>query len=103
MLTAKEKRFIKYWEEQRKGGRVSYFFLYIIASMLIIGLLVFVVLLFGMGLFLHPWMFWAVPSFSLFLASALTSSTWYMNDHRFKKIIRREVAQGIRLDETSSR
>lgn len=29
MLTPKEKRFLKYWEEQRKGSKVGYYALYI--------------------------------------------------------------------------
>ncbi|SRR6266700_2429758 len=101
MLTSKEKRFIKYWEEQRKGGRWGYFFLYIIVGTLIIGILSFVVLLFLLQLLLKPLMLWIVPFTSVALAGLLTVMSWQLNEMRFKKIIRREIEQGKLQDEGS--
>lgn len=91
MLSIKEKRFIKYWEEQRKGGRGPYLILYTIVGTLIIAILLFVVLLLGIGLFLNPLILWVVPASSLAAALIIASSTWHLNELKFKKIIRREI------------
>jgi hypothetical protein len=91
MLSVKEKRFIKYWEEQRKGGRGPYLILYSIVGTLIIAILSFVILLLGIGLFLTPLMLWAVPVGSLAAALVIASSTWQLSEMKFKKIIRREI------------
>jgi|SRR5215831_1303133 len=94
MITIKEKRFIRYWEEQRKGGRRTYLILYAIAGTLIIGLLTFVVILLGFGLFLQPYMLWLVPASSLAIALIISSLTWNINEERFKRIIQREINDG---------
>jgi uncharacterized membrane protein len=102
MLSIKEKRFIKYWEEQRKGGRVPYSILYAIVGTLIITILTFVVLLLGIGLFLTPLMLWVVPGSALFAALVIASTTWQLNEIKFKKIIRREIEQGKNADDLST-
>lgn len=95
MLSAKEKRFIKYWEEQRAGGKLKYYLLYIIAGTLV-GTLT--------SMFLSV-MLWGLPMIiitsvgSLVLVTILTIVTWSSNEKKFKQIIRREIQQGQLQDE----
>jgi len=98
MLSIKEKRFIKYWEEQRKGGRRPYLILYGIVGTLIIAILSFVVLLLGIGVFLTPSLIWIVMVGSLVLALVIASYTWQWNELKFKSIIRREIEEGKQND-----
>ena len=97
MLTAKEKRFIRYWEEQRKGGKWKYYLLYILTGTFITA----VVISFLMSMLLMrfvtriPYVFLG----SFFLVSILTIFSWMLNEKRFKRIIRREVQQGRSNDE----
>lgn len=91
MLSPSEKRFIKYWEEQRQGGRYAYYLLYIVGGTFIISLLIFVLLLFVLQITFSSTMLWMVPSIALMLAVLLTVLTWKNNERKFKRIIRREV------------
>jgi Na+-driven multidrug efflux pump len=93
VLTAREKRFIKYWEEQRKGGRYAYYLLYILGGTFIISLLGFILLLFILQFMFNVTMLWAVPVSAFVLAVLLTIMTWQNNERKFKRIIRREVAE----------
>lgn len=97
MLSAKEKRFIKYWEEQRTGGRWSYFALYIPAGTFLCGILT--------GFLLSLITFTGVDHFvtviiiSAVLSVAITTGTWLSNERKFKKLIHREITQGKLRDE----
>jgi hypothetical protein len=89
MLTSKERRFMRYWEEQRAGSKWSYFLLYILAGSLIC------VLLTG---FVFMTFFYAFPGgilglvvFSLVFISCLVTINWVLNEKKFKGIIKREV------------
>jgi hypothetical protein len=93
VLSAREKRFIKYWEEQRKGGRYAYYLLYILGGTFIISLLGFILLLFILQFMFNVTMLWAVPVSAFVLAVLLTIMTWQNNERKFKRIIRREVAE----------
>jgi hypothetical protein len=93
VLSAREKRFIKYWEEQRKGGRYAYYLLYILGGTFIISLLGFILLLFILQFMFKVTMLWAVPVSAFVLAVLLTLMTWQNNERKFKRIIRREVEQ----------
>lgn len=93
MLNTREKRFIRYWQEQRSGGKGPFFLLYTIGGTLIITLFCFVVLLFFLQVILHPYMLWLVPSLSLLAAYLLTWLGWRRNERQWKAIIRREVRE----------
>jgi hypothetical protein len=93
MLSIKEKRFIKSWQDQRKGGRGPYILLYTIVGFLIITILTFVVLLLGISLFLTPMMLWVVPGSALVTALIIAIGAWQLSESKFKKIIRREIEQ----------
>lgn len=93
MLTAKERRFIKYWEEQRVGGKSSYLALYIIALTFIASLVV--LFLFAMLGFDFEGKMWMVPLISMAAAVFITLFTWKNNEKRFKGIIKREMEEGM--------
>ena len=98
MLTPDEKRFIKYWEEQRKGGRTQYFLLYILAGSFISTIVItFVSMMFRLS-FANV-VIWIVGA-SLVLISIATVVSWNANEKKFKMIIRREVDEA-RLKEAS--
>jgi ABC-type multidrug transport system permease subunit len=99
MLTATEKRFIKYWEEQRKGGRVKYYLLYILAGTFVaILVLSFLLLMFGLDLANTLW-FIIVGSFVV--VTTATILTWMINEKKFKGIIQREIREGMQKDEAA--
>jgi Ca2+-dependent lipid-binding protein len=95
VLSVKEKRFIKYWEEQRTGGKFKYYLLYILAGTFVstLTLMFLSVMLWGLPMMI------IVSIASLVLATILTIMSWETNEKRFKEIIRREVHQGQLLDE----
>jgi Ca2+-dependent lipid-binding protein len=97
VLSPKEKRFIKYWEEQRTGGRWSFYLLYILPgtliSTIVLSFLVMMLVIGGVD-YLIP-----IAIFSLVLVTVLTIYTWQSNEKQFKQIIRREVDQARLLDE----
>ena len=91
MLTTTERRFIRLWQEQREGGKLSYIILYSVVGTFIatIILSVFLVLFFQVVFGTFP--FWIVV-LSGFLISLVSSwVTWNRNEQKLKKIIHREV------------
>lgn len=93
MLSAKERRFIKYWEEQRVGGQRPYLILYILAGTFISTIVVFFLFaMIGIGLEGTVWM---VPVISVIAVTAITLATWKRNERRFKEIIKREMENGM--------
>ena len=97
MLTAKEKRFIRYWEEQRKGGKWKYYLLYIPIGTFISS----VVIAFLMSMLLFNFVsnipFVVITGF--IIITLITVLSWAANENKFKKIIRREVKQGRSKEE----
>lgn len=97
MLTATEKRFIKYWEEQRTGGRVKYYLLYILLGTFIGTLVIsFLTQVLGFGL---PENLVKIVIGSFCVVTITTILTWWLNEKRFKGIIQREVREGMKRDE----
>jgi uncharacterized membrane protein len=100
VLTAKEKRFIKYWEEQRTSGRFSFYVLYILTGTLIativFSFLIMMTVIGGID-YLVP-----IAIFSFVLVTVLTVYGWQSNEKKFKAIIRREVNQGRLQDEQAN-
>ena len=88
MLTPAEKRFIKYWEEQRKGGRISYSLLYILAGTFIASIVcTFISMMFGLG---FPEYVPLIVLISFVSVTVATIATWSVNEKKFKRIIERE-------------
>ena len=101
MLSAKEKRFIKYWEEQRTGGRWSYFALYIPVGTFLCAILI--AFLFSMFSIIEANFFVVVAIVSALLATVISIGAWYNNERKFKKLIHREVTRGkLRDDQATS-
>ena len=99
MLNSAEKRFIKYWEEQRTGGKVKYYLLYIIAgtfiSMLILSFVYAVVISSTFGL---DWGVVPILIVSFILVTVMTIVAWDRNEKKFKAIIKREIREGQQQD-----
>lgn len=97
MLTGTEKRFIKYWEEQRTGGRVKYYLLYILLGTFVGTLVIsFLTQVLGLGL---PENLVKIVIGSFCIVTVTTILSWWLNEKRFKSIIQREVREGIKRDE----
>jgi hypothetical protein len=96
MLTSSEKSFVKYWEEQRRGGRIQYYLLYILAGTFITSIItIFVSMMFGLGFPDY------VPLFvmaSFVIVTIATVATWAVNEKKFRAIIQREIEEGKRKD-----
>jgi len=98
VLTATEKRFIKYWEDQRQGGKIKYSLLYIITGSFIATLVLsFLTLMVGIDL-PNNLLLIAIGSFSI--VTTATFLSWWYNEKRFKKIIQREIKEGMKRDES---
>ena len=89
MLTAAEKRFLRYWIEQREGGRASYYLLYISVGTFIFTLIlsVFLFLFFNLGF--GSLYFWIVFSGGLTISIITTLITWRNNERRFHRLIQK--------------
>lgn len=92
MLTHKERRFIRHWEEQRSGSRVGYYVLYIFIWFFVAMLFTFFVLnnltdIKNNGM----QKLYAMLAVSILIAAFATHISYLQNERRFKKIIRREV------------
>ncbi|WP_207510199.1 hypothetical protein [Longitalea luteola] len=97
MLTPSEKRFIKSWEEQRHGGRVKYYLLYIIMGTFICALVIaFLTQVLGFGL---PQSLMKIIIGSFLIVTVSTIFSWWYNEKRFKAIIQREIRDGMKKDE----
>ena len=100
MLTAKEKRFIRYWEEQRTGGKGSYLTLYILAGTFIATIIVFFILaMFGID---FDQKIWLIPTVSAVIVIVASTLTWKVNEKKFKQIIKREIELGMEKGESNT-
>jgi len=97
MLTATEKRFIKYWEEQRKGGRIKYSLLYILTGTFV-AIIVFSFLTLMFGLDLENTLLYIIIS-SFVVVTSSTIFSWWINEKKFKAIIQREIRKGMEKDD----
>ena len=96
MLTASEKRFVKSWEEQRLGGKVKYYLLYIIiGSFPAVLVLSFLASLFGA----FTKLLWVIIPSSFVISIIYTVFTWAANEKKFKAIIQREVHEAMKKDD----
>lgn len=99
MLTATEKRFLKHWEEQRKGGMQKYLLLYILAGTFVGTIILsFLTAIFAFG-FPHNLLLIVAGSFCL--VTVISVLSWQVNEKKFKGIIQREVKEGMEKDRGS--
>lgn len=93
MISREEKRFIRSWEEQREGGKWSYYLLYTFVGGFIISLLTYILLLWFLQIRV-PKPYWLIPAIGLLAGALISVTVWRVNERRFKRIIRREVKLG---------
>lgn len=100
MLSAGEKRFVRYWEEQRKDGKRSYYLLYIISGTIVTSLIVSFVaaMLFSFSMPERPWI---IPIVSFVITTVLTIYSWQKNERRLRRLIEREIRDGKWQDDNS--
>ncbi len=92
MLTKKERRFIRYWEEQRSGSRAGYYVLYILIWFFVSLIFLFFLLNnFTRIQRNQPKYLYIILAASTSIAAFATHGNYRLNERRFKKIIRREV------------
>ena len=94
MLSADEKRFIRYWEDQRKDGNLSYYLQYTLIGGFIISLFVFITLFFFLNFYVTLFILLIVPVCSIIASFLLTHYSWVKNENRLKRLIKREVSLG---------
>jgi hypothetical protein len=104
MLSAKEKRFLKYWDDQKTGGKWQYILIYTIGW----GFLLFFVpmlisylsymytsihlyVLFGFSIF--P--IWALIVFSLALGCLISFFQWDRNESKYRTIRHKERSEQV--------
>jgi predicted tellurium resistance membrane protein TerC len=99
LLSTSEKRFIRYWQEQRTGGRGSYYALYIIVGTFIATLILCAFLFLFFKQILRSFTFWVALSGGLVISCIATIMTWSSNEKKYKRIIRREMDQSALAEE----
>ncbi|WP_126970633.1 hypothetical protein [Gynurincola endophyticus] len=98
MITQKERRFLKYWEEQRKGGKFSFFALYISMGTIVTTIAV----AFLMSVLGLKYAYWPVPIIGLVLMVIITMLTWNTNEKQFRRIIKRVINEGKEKDSSEA-
>jgi hypothetical protein len=92
VLTSAERRFIKSWEDQRKGGKWKYYLLYMTMGTFIASLVLsFLSVMLRIG---FPDKIWLIVTASFVVVTVSTILTWNLNEKKFKRIIRREIKEG---------
>jgi hypothetical protein len=90
LITRREKRFIRSWQEQREGGKWTYYLLYTFAGGFIISLLSYILILWILQIRV-PKPYWILPVFGVSAAAVIAVLVWRTNEKKFKGIIRREI------------
>lgn len=95
MISAKEKRFLKYWDDQKTGGKWQYILIYSLGWSIIIFILPlafsFVYDMYtGDKIFQLP--LWATIVLSVVLAVAVSFFSWHRNQKKYNKILKKEQA-----------
>lgn len=102
MLTTTERRFIRHWEEQREGGKLSYILLYSIVGTFIVTLILSVFLVLFFQIVFGSFPFWTVVLSGFIISLASSWISWNRNERRLQDIIRREIqSNGGRPDRGS--
>ena len=103
MLSADEKRFIRYWEDQREDGNLSYYLQYTLVGALIMSLFVFVALFFFLNIYVTLFILLIVPVCCIVASFLLTHYSWKKNERKLKRLIKREVDLSRLVDESNVR
>ena len=102
MLTTSERRFIRHWEEQREGGKLSYILLYSIVGTFIVTLILSVFLVLFFQIVFGSFPFWIVVLSGFIISFGSSWISWNRNEQRLQDIIKREIqSNGGRPDQES--
>jgi len=93
MVSADEKRFLRYWQDQRTGGKLSYYLQYTLIGAFIISLFVFVTMFLLLNYYVTTFILILVPSCCVLASLILTHYSWVKNENKMRKLIKREVNQ----------
>jgi peptidoglycan/LPS O-acetylase OafA/YrhL len=93
LITKRERRFIRSWQEQREGGRWSYYLLYTFVGGFIIALVIYILTLWIFQVRV-PRPYWVIPAIGVVSSGIIAVIVWRVNENRLKKIIRREISAG---------
>jgi hypothetical protein len=91
VLTTTERRFIRHWQEQREGGKLSYILLYSVIGTFICTLILSVFLVLFFQIVFGSFPFWIVVVSGFLISFIASWSTWTRNERKLQQIIRREV------------
>jgi len=98
MLSAKEKRFLRYWVDQRAGGMIKYVLPYTLAWALILFLLPLAASVFLNVLnFLHFDMLpvWIAIVLAVFIGFAIAFYSWGKNEKKWRMLEARNKEQAV--------
>ena len=99
MLTTEEVRFIRNWDIQRKGGKGSYFGLYLSVGTIVGSIGVFFLMsMIKFGLPPLPILV-TIPAISFTITLIYCIYSWNSNEKRWKKIIKRVVEEGKKVSD----
>ena len=93
MLSTSEKRFIRYWQEQREGGRWSYYVTYMAVGTFMVTIIISTFLFLFLQVVFGSLTFWMGFLASLAIAVISTLASWSANEKKFRKLIRREIEE----------
>jgi peptidoglycan/LPS O-acetylase OafA/YrhL len=95
MLSKQERRFIRIWEEQRKGSKAGYYALYISIWFFVTMLGLFFVFNNFTDTYRNKLStLYQMAAAAILVAVIATHFSYRYNEQRFKKIIRREMGEG---------
>ena len=92
-MSVTEKRFVKYWEEQRIGGRWSYYALYILVGTFISTIIFCTFLFLFFREVFGSLTFWVALFSGLSISTVATIATWSYNEKKLRDILHREESQ----------
>ncbi len=92
MLTKQERRFVRNWEEQRKGSRAGYYLLYTCIWFFVSMLGLFFLFAHFTEMYRNKLQtLYEMMGAAIVVAIIVTHLTYRRNENRFRKIIRREM------------
>ena len=94
MLTSRELRFLRNWEEERTDGKRSYIFQYTLVGTFLLSLLLSIFLLLFYNIYYASPAFWMVPCAALLISGLYAFGSWNYNEKKWKQMIRQEEEQG---------
>ena len=92
-ISTEERRFIRYWEEQRKGGKASYVATYTVGYFIVVFMSGVAIGLFTGLRFVTAPLLIGLAIVSLLLAILLGFYQFSQGQKKFRKIIQREIAE----------